>query len=273
MARELTPEEQTYATKFAEALKSERKRRHLNQQQLGDLITRSRATVARYESGQHLPPQDFALALDEQLSTKGLFASLLPGASREQQDRLTKYVEIEQNDAEQIKQWQPQVVPALVQTPEYAREVIAASLPPKPAPEIERLVQGRLERQQLFSREKSIPAHFILDEGAARRLVGGPEVMAEQWSYLREQAEHPYITIQVLPHSQGAHAALIGAYTLLETRMQGPALYLETMVTGSVFTDIEHITAARQRMDSLMARSLSPAETIRFFDKLTAESR
>lgn len=272
MARELTPEEQTYATKFAEALKSERRKRGLSQEQLGALINRSRATVTRYESAQHLPPPGFADDLDACFGTK-LFASLLPGTSREQQDRLTKYVEIEQNDTEQIKQWQPQVVPALIQTPEYAREVIAASLPPKPAPEIERLVQGRLERQQLFSRENPIPAHFILDEGAARRLVGGPEVMAGQWSYLREQAEHPYITIQVLPHSQGAHAALMGAYTLLETRMQGPALYLETMVTGSVFTDIEHVTAARQRMDSLMARSLSPAETIRFFDKLTAESR
>ena len=273
MSRELTPEEQTYAAKFAKALKSERRKRSLNQEQLGAHITRSRATVARYESGKHLPPTDFASALDECLKTNELFASLLPHNDREQQDRLTKYVEIEQNHAEQLKQWQPQVVPALGQTPEYAREVIAASLPPKPTPEIERLVQGRLERQQLFSREKPIPAHFVLDEGAARRLVGGPEVMAGQWSYLREQAENPYITIQVLPHSQGAHAALMGAYTLLETRTQGPALYLETMVTGSVFTDIEHVTAARQRMDSLMARSLSPAETIRFFDKLTAESR
>ncbi|MEU0237713.1 helix-turn-helix transcriptional regulator [Nocardiopsis sp. NPDC006198] len=265
----LTPEEKECAARFAQTLKDERKRRRLSQTDLGALIKYDRRTVGRYESGRYLPPLDWARALDEALGIS-LFASLLPHpqVEQERQERLTKYVDIEQNVATALKQLQVQVVPALLQTERYARTVLAASIPQKGPVDIDRMTLARLKRQEVFNREDPLPAHFVLDEGAARRLMGGPALMVEQWKHLLASIDNPYITVQVLPHAEGAHAALLGSYTLLETVTQGDVLYMETMVTGTVVTDIPEVGVARQIFDSLMARALSPAGTRAFLEGL-----
>lgn len=58
-----------------------------------------------------------------------------------------------------------------------------------------------------FYRQVFVPG--LLDEGALRRQVGGPDVMAEQISYLNDAAGNPNITLEILPFTAGAHTAML----------------------------------------------------------------
>ncbi|WP_133306141.1 Scr1 family TA system antitoxin-like transcriptional regulator [Microbispora triticiradicis] len=51
--------------------------------------------------------------------------------------------------------------------------------------------------------------------GGENRLVGGSDVMRQQLRHLIDMSAKPNIYIQVLPDSAGAHAAMDGAFTIL----------------------------------------------------------
>jgi transcriptional regulator with XRE-family HTH domain len=273
MGSDLNLEPET-ARKFAKALRKERKRRGHTQDTLAAAVGCSRPTVTRYESGRHLPHRDLAQDFDNALGAGGYLVSLLPDPSAEQErlERLTKFVDME-GEARDIHQFQCQVVPALGQTEAYARSVLGASLPPKGAAEIDLLVQQRLHRQRLFDREDPVRIHFVVDESALRRMVGGTHVMLAQWEHLLKLSTHPGVRLQVMPFSEGAHAELVGSYTLMETESQGQILYLETLATGNIVTDPASIALTRQKFDSLAANSLSEKGTRAFLRGVIEEAR
>lgn len=52
--------------------------------------------------------------------------------------------------------------------------------------------------------------------GLRRRVVGSREIMREQLEHLHALSTEPHITVEVLPHSAGAHPGLTGQLSLLE---------------------------------------------------------
>jgi len=54
----------------------------------------------------------------------------------------------------------------------------------------------------------------VLDESVLHRLIGSPQVMADQLSYIAERATLPHILVQVVPAGNGANAGLSGGFAL-----------------------------------------------------------
>ena len=106
------------------------------------------------------------------------------------------------------------LVPALLQTPDYARAVIAAVRPDLPPSEIDRRVELRLRRQALLDQERPPRMRVLLDDTVLARPVGGPAVMAAQRRRLLADADRPAVTIQVLEVGAGAHAGMDGPFTI-----------------------------------------------------------
>jgi transcriptional regulator with XRE-family HTH domain len=106
------------------------------------------------------------------------------------------------------------IVPALLQTPDYARAVIAAVRPDLPPSEIDRRVELRLRRQDLLGQEHPPRMRVLLDDTVLRRPVGGPAVMAAQRRRLLADADRPTVTVQVLEVEAGAHAGMDGPFTI-----------------------------------------------------------
>jgi hypothetical protein len=106
------------------------------------------------------------------------------------------------------------IVPALLQTADYARAVIGAVRPDLPASEIDRRVELRVRRQALLDQERPPRLRVLLDDTVLRRPVGGPAVMAAQRRRLVEDAARPAVTVQVLPVEAGAHAGMDGPFTI-----------------------------------------------------------
>ena len=81
----------------------------------------------------------------------------------------------------------------------------------------ERQVKLRMQRQEaLFSRRPRPRLVTVLGEGAVTRQVGGGAVMEGQIEHLRQVARRDNVEIKILPWSAGAHAAMAGAFRILD---------------------------------------------------------
>src|SRR5262249_14551798 len=113
-----------------------------------------------------------------------------------------------------IRQFEPLVMPGLLQTEEYTRAVL--NLHEIPADKADLYVASRRERQELLDREDPPEFFFIIDESVLLRSIGGKSVMQRQLQHLLRLARYPRVTIQVLPFSIGVHPGLRGPFVLLE---------------------------------------------------------
>jgi transcriptional regulator with XRE-family HTH domain len=131
--------------------------------------------------------------------------------------------------ASSIQQFEPLLVPGLLQTEAYARTVLQALAQTAPSKRIDDWVDLRMKRQDLLERDPLPELLFVLDEAVLRRPVGGPDMMRAQLNKLQQLAERPNITIEVVPFSAGAHPGMKGSFVILELpdAYENDVLFLE----------------------------------------------
>lgn len=106
------------------------------------------------------------------------------------------------------------LVPTLVQTEQYARQV-ALSTGACPPSVVERRTQLVLARQHILTRPASVLLHLVIDESALRRRIEPPGAMAQQYRHLIDMAELDNITIQLLPFTAGLHRSAASSFTII----------------------------------------------------------
>jgi hypothetical protein len=130
------------------------------------------------------------------------------------------------------------VVPGLLQTEAYAREILAyLNIPPG---EVARRVAVRLARQHVLAKDNPLEFVAVLDEACLHRQVGGAAIMAGQLSHIITMARLPNVALHVLPFSAGYQDGLASAFRILHFPEEGAAdvVYLEHM-TGSLWIEQE----------------------------------
>jgi hypothetical protein len=158
------------------------------------------------------------------------------------------------------------VVPGLLQTPEYAREVTRAALDGLPDGKVNALVEVRLARQKVLRSETPLRLSAVLDEGVLRRSVGGPEVMARQLRRLRDAARLPHVRIQVLPFGVGAHVGVTGPFVIFSfsTTSDLDVVVLDHLTSSLYLEREEDLQAYTEAFNSLQIHALSPKESLDF---------
>ena len=104
--------------------------------------------------------------------------------------------------------YDPLLVPKLLHTEEYARDLFEGQFPPLDDIEIEHHVDARLSRQKLLSKSPLVQFSFIIGEAALIDPVGGPATMRGQLPHLERQGSLRNVEIQVVPVSRGVHPGL-----------------------------------------------------------------
>jgi transcriptional regulator with XRE-family HTH domain len=173
------------------------------------------------------------------------------------------YVGLEAS-ASLISSYDGEVVPGELQTPDYARAVFEAEQPSGPEA-AERHVKLRIQRQQaLFARNPAPQLVTVLGEGVLTRLVGGEAVVKAQIEHLRRLTQRDNVDIRVLPWSIGAHAAMAGAFRVLD--FDDPddpdVVYLESHV-GAMYLEEPHEVDEYRRIFSLICKDAVPLEHYR----------
>jgi transcriptional regulator with XRE-family HTH domain len=143
-----------------------------------------------------------------------------------------------EDDAESEFTYTQMVMPGLLQTEAYAREILAS--PAIPPGEVARRVTVRLTRQRVLTKDSPLEFVAVLDEACLRRQVGGAAIMAEQLSHIITMARLPNVTLQVMPFSAGYHEGLASAFRILRFPEEGATdvVYSEHM-TGSLWIEQE----------------------------------
>lgn len=184
------------------------------------------------------------------------------------------YIGLE-GDASSISVYESQLVDGLLQTAEYARQVIRAADPGTSEDEVERKVALRLDRQARLVADSAPRLWVILDEAVLRRSVGGPEVMRRQLEFLVKRSELPNVTIQVLPFAAGAHAGLGSTFAILSFPDSGDhdVVYIEE-TAGSLYLERpSEIRRYRSKLDHLLAAALRPDQSIEMIQHIAEEMR
>ncbi|MFJ7329317.1 helix-turn-helix domain-containing protein [Streptomyces cyaneofuscatus] len=119
-----------------------------------------------------------------------------------------------ESDAARILAFQPMLVPGLLQTVEYATEVIRCAEKGATQEKRDSYIEVRKVRQEIFARDNPPQYVCLLDEAVLRREVGGPAVMAAQLARILEVNNPPKLTIQVVPFGQGWHAGVHGPFNI-----------------------------------------------------------
>lgn len=177
-----------------------------------------------------------------------------------------------ESDAAELLAYQAEVVPGLLQTPEYARAVIGASVVADPY-DIDGMVADRARRQQRITPEMDLRLSVVLSEAVVRRFVGGAEVMRGQLAHLAEVSGYPGVTLQVLPFSSGAHAALGSSFVVLKLsdESQLDAVYLEDLTSADYIDRPRDVRTYRLVFQRLQVAALGEPETVSLLSRLQSE--
>lgn len=156
--------------------------------------------------------RDELLALAREAKQKGL-----PQKAAARFPQVAPYVSAEA-EAEAVWNWEPQVVPGLLQTPDYARAVrqLWLAMFPGPAGEIDRWAETRLLRQQVLTRDPPLDLSVVIEESVLSRRFGDKTVMRQQLEHLAEAAGLPNVEIRIYPLN-GEHPSLAtGAFSYMQ---------------------------------------------------------
>jgi transcriptional regulator with XRE-family HTH domain len=162
------------------------------------------------------------------------------------------------------------IVPALLQTADYARAVIGAVRPDLPAEEIARRVELRMSRQELLDQDNPPALRVLLDDAVLRRPVGGHAVMRGQLRRLVEDAARPTVALQVLPIGTGAHAGMDGPFTIFgfPALAEPDVVALDSAADALYLESPEDLRRYRRVFERLLPSALTPEESIAFIAAL-----
>jgi transcriptional regulator with XRE-family HTH domain len=166
--------------------------------------------------------------------------------------------------ATQVRAYEVQFVPGLLQTEDYARAVTLLGHEDAPPGENERRVRLRMARQMVLDRPDPPNVWAVVDEAVLQRPVGSPAVMRGQLKHLITMAQRANVTIQVMPFQVGGHSAAGGPFSIL--RFAEPDLpdvvYLEQLTSALYLDKPEVVDSYLKVMERICMEAATPADSI-----------
>ncbi len=169
-----------------------------------------------------------------------------------------------------ISAFQSSVVHGLLQTADYARAGHESAMPRLPPDKIEKLIEAKLTRQQILSRDAPPRLAVVLDEAALHRMAGGHQVMAAQLARLLDMSALPNVTVQVLPFELGSHPAVESNFTILDLPDQAPdVVFVEGLIGSTYLERPEDLKRYREIFRRLQSTALNPQDTAELIAELS----
>jgi hypothetical protein len=172
-----------------------------------------------------------------------------------------------EHEATSMAIWHVDVVPGLLQTEAYARQIISSYSRVEPvAPGmVGRLVRVRMRRKQVLSRE-ALGISVVLDESVLARKIGTAAVMRDQLLYLAEVADRPDLELRILPldadHTVvGESFVIFGFGTEDSEAVLQDVVSTEQMRSGFILEGERESFLHRIAFQMLAAASLSPVDS------------
>ncbi|MEU3775381.1 helix-turn-helix transcriptional regulator [Streptomyces sp. NPDC032472] len=254
-----------------------RERAGLQQKELAALVHVGEDLVSSIERGVRTPQPDFLENADRVLEAGGVLRAAIPDvrdalkrARTRHPDWFRRFAEAEAS-AVALHYYGHQGVPGMLQTESHARAIFVKRRPLLDEATIEKRVADRLARQQIFDRWPSPTFSFVLDHSLLKRPVGGPDAHDEQLRRFLAIGRLRTVELQVMPFDKGEHAAMGGAFTLLNPKGRQQVAYTESYGHPHLITDPEQVRVYTERYGIIRAQALSPDESLALIEKTLGE--
>ncbi len=193
------------------------------------------------------------------------FGDLIP-------ENFSVYMALE-SAAQCLTTYQPDLVPGLLQTRDYARALVRVAYPDGADGEWDRRIEMKMRRQGLITRKtKPVSLDVILGQTVLHRVIGGPSIMAPQLKHLADTSTRPNVSVRILPFSAGMPTGeLIGTFVSLQFPMDNrgqpiePTIVYAENYTGDMYSErvdtVQRYTQAYERiqgaaLDEISSRAL-----------------
>ena len=238
---------------------------------LGKRAAYDQSYLFRLEKGEKLGSVEVARALDKVYGTEPHLEQLwLLARDDVVPNRYHRFLTLEA-EATVRQEFSVSTVPGLLQTEEYARELLRTARP-RSEDQLAEQVAVRMSRQEGLRGENPPHLRALLDEAVLRRGSRDPQTWQAQLQRLLDDTELPHVTLQVVPFSAGLHDLLGGSLTLLWLPNGRSVAYLEGMKTADLFEEPEDVEPLKLSYDLLRDSALSPERSLVFIRQVMEDS-
>ncbi len=182
---------------------------------------------------------------------------------------LAAYVGLE-DDATSLRAVALELIPGLLQTENYAREVHRLAVHTTAPDQIDRWVSARMRRQHRLTDPPPLQFSAVVSEAALRRCAGHPPVASGQLKHLIARAKLPNVDLRILPFSAGLHPSMMGTIALL--RFPDEALpdvaYQEYAVGGHLIDEPAILGRLDRLYSALQDQALGADESLVLISEL-----
>lgn len=246
---------------------------------VADRLMCSLSKISRIESGQAtVLPLELAALLElyrvPESEAERIKAIAVEARERPKRIRAAPHVRAYigmEAEAAEIKYYQIELIPGLLQIEAYTRAVATAVGGQAPA-EVERLVRIRQQRQARLTGDDPLALTAVIHEASLRNQVGGPAVLAEQLTHLLGMTERRHITLRLLPFTVGAHASSNNSFTILRLS-ESEVVYLEDLWNADYVNRQEQVDTYNETFRRLVAVSLDEEKTVAMIKEIVGELR
>ncbi len=170
---------------------------------------------------------------------------------------------------------------ALLQSPDFVRQVILSTWETPSQVEIDRRMQVCRRRQDVLdatSPDGPLQFHAVLDESVLRRTAvapgqdGGDAILRGQLQWLADAAARPNVTLQVLPFAAGLPPVTAGSFSVLESRATGApdVVYLENKTRVFYLDSEAEVQRYERAFDLLSQMALDPTASLELIREMAA---
>ncbi|MFE1314114.1 helix-turn-helix domain-containing protein [Streptomyces sp. NPDC058755] len=269
--RVVTGRSQEPRRRYAEELRRLRTTRGLSLRGLANAAGWDPSLFKKLESGETLGSPEVAEALDAYYGTPGLLLAMWEmavGDPTQFKEQYRRYMTLE---AEAVSLWQYSVsiLPGLLQTDAYAREVLA--LGGYRGKELDQQVAARTGRRLLLEGEDAPPFRALMAETALRTPLRDEAAWREQLDFLLEVSERPNITLQVLPDRSGLHGLVSTDVMFLRLTNGTTVAYTENAHRGELVEENPAVERLQRAYDAMRDQAPNPAESRKFILRMLEE--
>lgn len=248
----------------------------LTLEQLAEGSFRGVPFLSQIERGERRMPLDLARHVDKVLKTNGFFERRCEDVRRARQSGHAEYfadvAEMEQH-AETIEEWAPMLVPGLLQTQAYAEAVIHTSLPWLPPERVDKQVQARLQRAEIWKREDRPSFWAVLHESLIRRPLLPSAEMAMQLEHIAHVIRSTQGVLQIVPETARAHPFMMGMVKVMTFPDAPPVAYTEGLHNGQLIDYPALVKDYRRSYDLLRAAALPPEASLAMVERAAEDYR
>jgi transcriptional regulator with XRE-family HTH domain len=252
----------TLRTVLGERMRRMRQDEGLSLREFADQIHMPFGFLGRVERGEQEATETLVTALDRRWDTAGLFADLLVAAQEMTIPDYSRDFTRKERDTVRIQVFASSLIPGLLQTADYARELFRTGLVPAPREEIEKKVAFRMKRQRIFDRDEPPFYWAIMDEAALRRPIADRRAMKEQVAHILNMAERPHITVQVMPFDRGLYSMMGGCLTIYTMRNGTSTAQVESFGSALPVDSPQKVVRELQRFDAARSMALTEDESL-----------